>query len=49
MFSGEYGLYVLSAYAATALVLGALIWATFAASRRARRELEALDRRKEQK
>ena len=49
MFGGEYGIYVLTAYAATALVLGALIWATYAASKRARRELDALDRRKEQK
>lgn len=49
MFGGEYGVYVLSAYASTALVLGALIWATYAASKRARRELEALDRRREPK
>lgn len=47
MFGGEYGLYVLAAYAGTAIILGALIWATLTASRRARRELEAVDRRRD--
>ena len=47
MFGGEYGTYVLAAYASTALILGALIWASLAASRRARRELEDIDRRKD--
>ena len=45
MFGGEYGLYVLVAYAGTALVLGALIWVTVAASIRARRELDRIDRK----
>lgn len=49
MFGGDYGVYVLTAYAATALVLGVLIWATYSASKRARRDLDAMDRRKEQK
>lgn len=35
---------VLAAYGATALILGALIAASLAASRRARRELETLER-----
>ncbi len=46
MFGGEYGGYVLAAYAATALILGALIWATLAASRRSRRELDTVDRKR---
>lgn len=39
-----YGSYVLAAYAASAVVLLALIAASFTASRRARRELEGLER-----
>ncbi len=45
MFTGEYTSYVLAAYASTALILGALIWWTVAASRRARRDLDDIDRR----
>ena len=36
--------YVAAAYLASAGVLGALIWSSVAASRRARRELEGLER-----
>ena len=43
-FGDEYSLYVLAAYAATAAILGALIWASAAAGRRARRELDGLER-----
>ncbi|HLS18450.1 MAG TPA: heme exporter protein CcmD [Paracoccaceae bacterium] len=39
-----YAGYVLAAYAASAVVLLALIFASFTASRRARRELEGLER-----
>jgi heme exporter protein CcmD len=39
-----YAPYVVAAYAASALILGALIWASVAASRRARRELDGLER-----
>jgi heme exporter protein CcmD len=35
---------VIAAYGATAAIVGALVWASLAASRRARRELEALER-----
>ena len=45
MFGGEYGGYVLAAYASTAAILAALIWATVAASRRARRDLDDVDHR----
>ena len=48
MFSGEYAGYVFAAYAATALILGALIWATLAANARARRELDQVDRRRDE-
>ncbi len=44
LFGDDYGLYVLAAYAATALILGALIWSSMIASRRARRELDGLER-----
>ncbi len=44
MFGGEYAVYVASAYGATALILGALIWATLAASARARRDLDEVER-----
>ena len=43
-FGDEYGLYVLAAYAATAVILGALIWSSAVASRRVRRELAGLER-----
>jgi heme exporter protein CcmD len=39
-----YAAYVVGAYAASAAVLGTLIWSSIAASRRARRELEGLER-----
>jgi len=40
-----YGLYVIAAYVTTGVILAALIWATLAASRRARRALDETDRR----
>ena len=43
-FSDPYALYVLAAYAATGTILGALIWSSIVASRRARRELAVLER-----
>ena len=39
-----YAVHVVVAYAASALILGALIWSSVAAGRRARRELELLER-----
>ena len=39
-----YAAHVIAAYAASAAILGALIWSSVAASRRARRELEGLER-----
>lgn len=45
MFGGPYATYVLVAYISTLAIIGALVWSTVAASRRARRELEGLDRR----
>ena len=45
MLGGEYGGYVLAAYGGTAIILAALIWATVSASLRARRELDAVDRK----
>ena len=44
VFADPYASYVAAAYAATALILGALVWASVAASRRARRDLEGLER-----
>lgn len=44
MFTDPYALYVISAYAATAIILAGLIWATIASNRKARDELEALER-----
>lgn len=44
LFSDQYAVYVIAAYAASALILGALIWASVAASRRAQRELDGLER-----
>ena len=35
----KYAVYVISAYGATAVILGALVWATLRDSARARREL----------
>ena len=47
MFGGEYAGYVITAYAATAAILAILIWATVSASRRARRDLDAIDRKRD--
>ena len=47
MFDGTYGSYVLMAYAFAAVVLAILIWTTLSASRRARRELAAMDRKRQ--
>ena len=44
MFDGAYGTYVAIAYASTVVVLAGLIWATVAQSRRARRELDEVER-----
>lgn len=40
----QYAPYVIAAYAATALILGAIIVQSVLAARRARRDLERLDR-----
>ena len=40
----KYAVYVLVAYGATALILGALLWATLAANAKARRELAEFER-----
>ncbi len=45
VFSDQYSAYVLAAYGASALILGALIWATVAANARARHELGEMDRK----
>jgi heme exporter protein CcmD len=42
---GAHWSYVIAAYAATALIMGALVWASVTAGRRARRDLEALETR----
>lgn len=39
-----YAAYVIAAYAASAAILGALIWSSVITGRRARRELEELER-----
>lgn len=45
MMSGDpYAAYVLAAYAATAAILGWLVWSSLAASARARRELGEMER-----
>ena len=44
LFADPYAAYVIAAYAATALILGALIWSSVAAAGPARRELEGLER-----
>ncbi|MEM9784265.1 MAG: heme exporter protein CcmD [Pseudomonadota bacterium] len=44
MFSDHYALYVISAYVSTALILGAVIWSSVAAGRRAKVELEEAER-----
>ncbi|MEM9059534.1 MAG: heme exporter protein CcmD [Pseudomonadota bacterium] len=40
----QYAPYVIAAYAGTALILGGLIWQSVLAARRARQDLERLDR-----
>lgn len=40
----KYAVHVIASYAVTALVLGAMIWASIAANARARRDLESMDR-----
>jgi heme exporter protein CcmD len=47
LLADEYALYVIAAYAATAVILGALVWSSVVASRRARRELAGLERERE--
>jgi heme exporter protein CcmD len=44
LFADPYAAYVIAAYSATALILGALIWSSVAAARRSRRELDGLER-----
>ena len=41
---GPHAFFIIAAYAATALILGALIWSSVAAAGRARRELDGLER-----
>ena len=41
---GRYACHVVAAYGGAAVVLGALIWATLSANRRARAALEELER-----
>ncbi|MEL7000885.1 MAG: heme exporter protein CcmD [Paracoccaceae bacterium] len=40
----QYAPYVIAAYAGTVVILGALIWQSIRAARRARHDLERLDR-----
>jgi len=42
----KYAVYVLSAYGATAAILGWLLWSSFAASARARRDLAEIERKR---
>ena len=44
LFGDGYAAYVITAYAATALIVGALVWSSVVASRRARRDLDGLAR-----
>lgn len=44
LLADPYAGYVLAAYAATAAILGALVWASVAAARRARHELDGLEK-----
>ena len=44
----QYAAYVIAAYAATALILGGIIVQSVLAARRARRDLEGLDRERRQ-
>jgi heme exporter protein CcmD len=49
LFADGYALYVLAAYVATATILGALIWSSVVAGRRARRELDDLELKRERR
>lgn len=40
----KYAVYVISAYVATAVILGGLLWSTLAASARAKRDLAEVER-----
>ena len=42
--SDKYAVYVIAAYASTALILGWLLWTTLAANARARRELTEMEK-----
>lgn len=44
LFADQYAVYVIVAYAASATILAALIWASVSSGRRARRELDGLER-----
>lgn len=44
IFSDKYAVYVVSAYVATAVILGWLTWSSIAANARARCELEEAER-----
>lgn len=44
----QYATYVIAAYAATALILGGIVVQSVLSARKARRELEALDRERGQ-
>ena len=44
IFADKHTIYVLGAYAAAAIILVALIWITIAQNRRARRDLDAVER-----
>ena len=43
IFNDQYAGYVISAYVATFLILGGMVWATIAANARARRDLAKLE------
>ncbi|MEM7060311.1 MAG: heme exporter protein CcmD [Pseudomonadota bacterium] len=43
MFTDQYTIYVISAYAATVVILAGLIWATITSNRKARHDLEVLE------
>ena len=47
MFTDPYAIYVISAYAATALILVGLIWTTIAGNRKARQDLDALEQERQ--
>ena len=44
LFGDGYAAYVIAVYVATALIIGALVWSSAVASRRARRDLDGLER-----